>query len=113
MVASLQYEEVKGTVEVPAEEQDEEQGPITRSQFTHSLHLIDSAHSEGYHKRYSNFTPDFKELLDYIFIQHQAYKVKQVAPLPSLQEMEEETALPSSCFPSDHVSIVVDIEAKR
>eukprot|EP01039_Chlorochromonas_danica_P003659 gene3659-4005_t len=87
-------------------------GPNAVEAFAHSLHLMDSTENLGYHERYSNFTPDYRDLLDHIFIQKEKLEVEAIGPQPSIEQLEEETALPSSCFPSDHVSVVVDLRFK-
>jgi len=61
--------------------------------------------------QYTNYTADFKDLLDYIFIPDNV-KVAEVAPFPTLEDLNENVALPSVCFPSDHVSVAVDIIIK-
>lgn len=87
-------------------------GPNAVEAFKHNLHLIDSTENLGYRNRYSNFTPDYRDLLDHIFIQNEKLEVEAIGPQPSVEQLEEETALPSSCFPSDHVSVVVDLRFK-
>ncbi|RYH18663.1 hypothetical protein EON65_26980 [archaeon] len=88
----------------------EKLGPIHPNSFAYNFQLKDASNHLGFDKRYSNFIPAFKEMLDYIFIDQDKMTVTEVAPLPSVADLEEETALPSSCFPSDHVSVVVDVE---
>ena len=62
----------------------------------------------GYPK-YTNYVGGFKDLLDYIFVSENDFSVVGVAPFPSESVLSEETALPSSCFPSDHLAVVVDL----
>lgn len=62
----------------------------------------------------SNFIAAFKDHLDYIFVSENLIDSRvngsmSLAPMPSVDVLEQETALPSSVIPSDHVSLVVDI----
>eukprot|EP01031_Cornospumella_fuschlensis_P036357 gene36357-44104_t len=88
----------------------EKLGPIHPRSFAYNCKLKDAANHLGFDKRFSNFVPAFKEMLDYIFIDQDKMTATEIAPLPSVADLEEETALPSSCFPSDHVSVVIDVE---
>ena len=62
---------------------------------------------------FTNYTRDFKDLLDYIFIEQSAFEVVRVAPFPAEAILAAQTALPSEFFPSDHVAIAVDLRFKR
>merc|ERR1712151_1053318 len=53
-----------------------------------------------------NFTLEFKGTLDYIFFSSDSLAVLAVADVDSEQSLAQETALPSSQRPSDHVSLV-------
>lgn len=59
---------------------------------------------------HSNYTRDFKDLLDYIYIEPKQFKVLRVAPFPSEEVLSKNTALPSCAFPSDHLAVIVDLE---
>ncbi|XP_015601826.1 2',5'-phosphodiesterase 12 [Cephus cinctus] len=59
---------------------------------------------------YTNYTAEFADCLDYIFYQTDNLKVSQVIPMPSNEELKLHTALPSVVFPSDHISLCVDLE---
>jgi mRNA deadenylase 3'-5' endonuclease subunit Ccr4 len=83
-------------------------GPLNPLLFSHSLNLVNTSKN----LQYTNFTVGFKNLLDYIFISRNSLEVVGQAPMPSIAELEEETAIPSSVFPSDHVSIGIDIVYK-
>lgn len=73
--------------------------------LAHDLKLTSSV---GY-PAYTNYTANFQDLLDYIYIDAH-YRVTCAAPYPSKQVLEYETALPSSCFPSDHIAVAVDVQ---
>lgn len=76
--------------------------------LTHRLGLFSAA---GF-APYSNYTPTFKQLLDYVLVQESVFEVVRVAPMPSDEVFAEFTALPSAVIPSDHVSIAVDLRWK-
>eukprot|EP01035_Chromulina_nebulosa_P018966 gene18966-24776_t len=75
----------------------------------HSFNLVSSA---GYPK-YTNFTAGFKDTLDYIYVSANDFTVVTIAPFPNDTELGAYTALPSPLYPSDHMSIAVDIEFKQ
>lgn len=59
--------------------------------------------------KYTNFTAGFQDCLDYIFYDKTKLAVEQVIPLPTNEELTQNTALPSIVFPSDHLSLVADL----
>jgi len=61
--------------------------------------------------QYTNYTRDFKDLLDWIFIDENI-DVARILPFPTEDQLSSEVALPSSCHPSDHLSLVVDLKFK-
>lgn len=73
--------------------------------LSHSLRLKSAA---GY-PLYSNYTKEFKALLDYIFVEENKFDVVAVGPQPTEEVLSENCAIPSAVFPSDHLSIVVDV----
>eukprot|EP01041_Mallomonas_annulata_P002814 gene2814-5536_t len=78
--------------------------------LTHDLGLFSAT---GF-PTYTNFTRGFQDLLDYIFIpcyssSSSSLNVVSVAPFPSYDVLIEEIALPSEVFPSDHLSVVIDL----
>lgn len=74
--------------------------------LTHDMHLISAAGMP----EYTNYTKGFKDLLDYIYVQSDHFKVVRVAPFPSTKDLLQFTALPSRVFPSDHLAVAVDLE---
>ncbi|XP_046399751.1 2',5'-phosphodiesterase 12 [Ischnura elegans] len=76
--------------------------------LSHSLSL-NSAYQE---LPFTNFTSGFVGCLDYIFYSTDGdnpLRVEQVVPLPSEEEVTQNTALPSIVFPSDHLALVADL----
>ena len=74
--------------------------------LSHDLDIISAA---GF-PPHSNYTRDFKDVLDYIYIEPKQFKVVRVAPFPSEEVLSRNTALPSCAFPSDHLAVIVDLE---
>lgn len=62
---------------------------------------------------FTNYVPTFIETLDYILVgsKDKNYKVNK-APLPTREDIlnSPEKALPNEVFPSDHISLLVDID---
>ncbi|PSN55444.1 hypothetical protein C0J52_05705 [Blattella germanica] len=73
--------------------------------LTHSLQFS-SAYGTP---EFTNYTAGFAGCLDYIFYQHDQLQTIQVVPLPSIEELQQHTALPSVVFPSDHVALIADL----
>ncbi|KAJ8972792.1 hypothetical protein NQ314_000028 [Rhamnusium bicolor] len=63
--------------------------------------------------KYTNYTPDYKGCLDYIFIETNKIKVQQVVPLTEEEELNKYEGLPNDYFPSDHLALVADLKFKR
>jgi 2',5'-phosphodiesterase len=59
---------------------------------------------------YTNFTYGFKECLDWIFYETDKLQVTEVIPIPELEELELNVALPSTVFPSDHIALVANLK---
>jgi mRNA deadenylase 3'-5' endonuclease subunit Ccr4 len=74
--------------------------------ISHPLHMSSAA---GF-PAFTNYTRDFKMTLDYIFVDTDSLAVTAVAPLPTEEVLSEHVALPSIVFPSDHVSLIVDVD---
>ncbi len=92
-------------------ETTQQQTPIVPNTHTlpvlqHSLGLVSAA---GF-PQYSNYTPSFKNLLDYVFVQGGCMQTVRVAPFPSEETLCEHQGLPSCVFPSDHIAIAVDVK---
>ncbi|KAF0691025.1 hypothetical protein As57867_017614, partial [Aphanomyces stellatus] len=52
----------------------------------------------------------FQDTLDYILIDPETLRVVQTFPLFSHAQVDQEQSLPSTVFPSDHISLVCDVE---
>lgn len=83
---------------------------MTIPQIKHSMNIISAT---GY-PECTNYTQDFRDTLDYIFVNQEFFDVIRIAELPSLECLnnEENGALPTSQYPSDHLSLLVDIIIK-
>ena len=61
----------------------------------------------------TNFTPAFKECLDYIFYEKDNLVVESVVPLPEEEQLSAEGGgIPSQYFPSDHLPLICDLRWK-
>lgn len=58
---------------------------------------------------YTNYTPNFHGLLDYIYYEREKVKVNQVVPLPYHEDVVMTGGIPSDVFPSDHLALVADL----
>ncbi|KAF4518026.1 hypothetical protein B566_EDAN009259 [Ephemera danica] len=82
-----------------------EQEAVKGLSLSHDLHLESACGTP----KYTNFTAGFADCLDYIFYQTDSLQVQQVVPMPSEEELQQHTALPSVVLPSDHIAIVADL----
>ncbi|CAG9825169.1 unnamed protein product [Phaedon cochleariae] len=62
--------------------------------------------------KYTNYTPDYKGCLDYIFIENGKLSIENVVPLPDEEELSKHEGLPNKYYPSDHLPLVVDLKFK-
>lgn len=69
--------------------------------------LVDT-HPTDEHMRYTNYTLDFKETIDHIFVSDDL-TAEWTFPQPSEDDLAEDVALPSVAFPSDHIALVADL----
>lgn len=61
---------------------------------------------------FTNYTTLFSACLDYIFYQSDSFDLIQSVPLPTVEQLSANEAIPSVTFPSDHVSLVADLKFK-
>lgn len=62
---------------------------------------------------FTNYTKDFVDTLDYIFVERSHFDVVSKNVLPSLASMKEEaSAMPTDHLPSDHFPLVVNLRLK-
>lgn len=82
-------------------------GLLKRQNFTHSLSICTSYETcNGREADYTNYTEDFKGTLDYIWYSSDSLAVLAISQVDEESQLTQETALPSSTRPSDHVSLV-------
>jgi len=75
--------------------------------MTHDLQLATAYETcNGKEAPFTNYTEEFKGTLDYVWFSHQDLSVLAVTQVDDERDLKEETALPSSKRPSDHVSLV-------
>ncbi|XP_017050590.2 2',5'-phosphodiesterase 12 [Drosophila ficusphila] len=61
---------------------------------------------------FTHYTTLFSGCLDYIFYQNDRFELLKTVPLPTEEQLKENTAIPSAVFPSDHVALVADLKFK-
>ena len=68
----------------------------------------------GYQKipEFTNYAVDFSETLDYILISEPMLEVVDAAPVFTRSDMEQFVAMPNEFMPSDHVSMLCDIQSR-
>ncbi|XP_067936205.1 2',5'-phosphodiesterase 12-like isoform X2 [Watersipora subatra] len=72
----------------------------------HSLYLETAC---GFPK-YTNYVPQFKECIDYIFYEKHCFSVESVTSLPSEEFMaSHRNGIPSENFPSDHLALCCEL----
>jgi len=82
-------------------------GLLKYTQIGHGLRLSTAYETcTGREAEYTNYTEDFKGTLDYIFFSGQTLEVLAISQVDDESQLMQETALPSSTRPSDHVSLV-------
>lgn len=73
----------------------------------HSLSMATAYETcNGAEAQYTNYTEDFKGTLDYIWFSSSTLAVLAISQVDEESQLTQETALPSSTRPSDHVSLV-------
>lgn len=69
--------------------------------------------------KFTNYAVDFIDTLDYILVSEQSSKEpfgfvpKRSSPMPTEKDITKYIAMPNECMPSDHVSVVCDIECTK
>ena len=81
-----------------------------RLDMKHNLHFDSINPDPAVHC--SNFVGDFEGVLDHIFYDQRKLEKKMVVPVPSREDLEANTALPSALYPSDHLAVVADLAWK-
>lgn len=82
-------------------------GLLSSIHFGHSLQLSTAYEAcSGTEAAFTNFTEEFKGTLDYIFFSSDSLAVLAISQVDDESQLKQETALPSSTRPSDHVSLV-------
>ncbi|TMW56729.1 hypothetical protein Poli38472_006739 [Pythium oligandrum] len=88
--------------------QQNESTQVSRGRLAHSLDLESTCGLPAF----TNYAATFQATLDYILVSKQELCVRQMFPLFTVEEVCEEVAMPSSKFPSDHLSLIVDVQWK-
>jgi CCR4-NOT transcription complex subunit 6 len=82
-------------------------GLLKTLKLGHSLRMSTAYETcNGREAQYTNYTEDFKGTLDYIWFTAESLAVLAISQVDDESQLTQETALPSSTRPSDHVSLV-------
>merc|ERR1740121_1186450 len=82
-------------------------GLMKQLTLRHSLPMATAYETcNGREAQYTNYTEDFKGTLDYIWFSTDALAVLAISQVDDEPQLTQETALPSSTKPSDHLSLV-------
>ncbi|KAE9031310.1 hypothetical protein PR003_g10334 [Phytophthora rubi] len=84
---------------------DKRAGIVRPNRFEHALQLVSACGIPAF----TNYVTTFVDTLDYIMVGSKTLQVRDVFPFFTDEEVTHEAALPSSTFPSDHVSLVCDL----
>ncbi|KAL4144240.1 hypothetical protein PRNP1_013379 [Phytophthora ramorum] len=78
---------------------------VRPNRFEHALQLVSACGIPAF----TNYVATFVDTLDYIMVGSKVLQVRDVFPFFTEEEVTHEVALPSSTFPSDHISLVCDL----
>ncbi|KAL3661340.1 hypothetical protein V7S43_013544 [Phytophthora oleae] len=78
---------------------------VRPNRFEHALELVSACGIPAF----TNYVTSFQDTLDYIMVGSKELQVRDLFPFFTEEEVTHEVALPSSTFPSDHVSLVCDL----
>jgi 2',5'-phosphodiesterase len=78
---------------------------VRSNHLEHALELVSACGIPAF----TNYVTSFQDTLDYIMVSSKTLQIREVFPLFTVEEVTHEVALPSSTFPSDHISLVCDL----
>ncbi|OWZ13584.1 2',5'-phosphodiesterase [Phytophthora megakarya] len=78
---------------------------VRPNRFEHALQLVSACGVPAF----TNYVTSFVDTLDYVIVGSKVLQVRDVFPFFTEEEVTHEVALPSSTFPSDHISLVCDL----
>lgn len=82
-------------------------GLLSRQNLGHQMRIGTAYETcNGCEADYTNYTEEFKGTLDYIWYSSESLAVLAISQVDDESQLTQETALPSSTRPSDHVSLV-------
>ena len=101
-----------GNVRNHGDLRDRDYGKYTSEGMTHPFHLR-SAYDIIGELPFTNFTPTFTEVIDYIWYSTATLSVKGVLSEPDRKYTEQLIGFPTADCPSDHIPLVTRFEFKR
>ena len=89
--------------------------PAQPEQTTSRLEMFSYQHKFDFQNccgfpEFTTYTEGFSGVIDYIFASKKCFEVKSVIPVPSKDEVQLYTAIPSPVMPSDHIALVCELK---
>lgn len=63
--------------------------------------------------KFTTYTEGFKGVIDYIFATEKTFEIQAVIPMPSVEELQAYTAVPSPVVPSDHLALICELKWQK
>lgn len=93
---------------LPTAENKEAEG-TAESLFPESPEPILRSVRQGAEPEVTNYTPDFRDTLDYVMVSLDAFAIRQHNTLPGMADLKDHAGLPSADWPSDHLALCCDL----
>uniref|UniRef100_A0A7S4LJ36 Endonuclease/exonuclease/phosphatase domain-containing protein n=1 Tax=Eutreptiella gymnastica TaxID=73025 RepID=A0A7S4LJ36_9EUGL len=108
------YDFLKSEEDRPVDHSDPVSGTYFCMDLAHPMPGLESIHVAvaDSEPEYTNLVGGFEGVLDYIFFHPGRLEAIHALPVPPRAVVEQNTALPSPIFPSDHVAVVADLRLK-
>ncbi|KXT03138.1 hypothetical protein AC578_7703 [Pseudocercospora eumusae] len=91
---------------------DNNYGDFTRHGMSHPFSLK-SVYSHIGELPYTNYTPDFRQTIDWVFYSTNSVQVNKVLGEPDQEYMRRVPGWPNHYFPSDHLPLVMELQVKE
>lgn len=87
-------------------------GDLTRHGMSHPF-TLKSAYSHIGELPYTNYTPDFRQTIDWVFYSTNSIQVSKVLGEPDQEYMRRVPGFPNHYFPSDHLPLMMELQIKE
>jgi len=88
-------------------------GSFSRGGMSHSFTLKSAYSAIGSDMPFTNYTPDFKDNLDYIWYSSNSLRVMGVLGAVDPEYLKRVPAFPNFHFPSDHLALVAEFKVEK